>query len=109
MGVTDLSHGARITTSRRQGQVREGWFEGSRTTKVRAEFRGHAAAAGKQHDLEHDRRVVGRGAGLVIAKARGEPREIDLGVHEHTERVLEASGNELRVEDDRKKTRTAVN
>ena len=39
MGVTDSSHAARITTSRRQGQGREDLSEGSRSAKVRAE--GH--------------------------------------------------------------------
>jgi hypothetical protein len=37
VGVTDLSHWTRITTSRRQGQAREGLSEGSRSAKMRAD------------------------------------------------------------------------
>lgn len=68
----------------------------------------NAAAVGEEHDLEHHRRIVGRGARFIVTEALRESREVNLGVNENVERVLKAAGNELGFEDNREETGTAV-
>ncbi len=52
-------------------------------------------AIGQQHDLEHDARVVGAGAHLIVAKARIERREVQFVIDQVVQREFEAAGLDL--------------
>ena len=54
-----------------------------------------AAAVGQQHDLEHDARVVGRGAGDVVAELGVERAQVEFLIDQVTQRELEGAGLDL--------------
>ncbi len=66
------------------------------------------AAVGKQHDLEHDARLVGAGAGLVIAKARIQDVEIELVVDRVAQRKFKSAGLNLLAQHHRQEPGIAV-
>ena len=62
----------------------------------------------KQHHLEQHRRRIGRGAGLVIAKARVETGQIDLVIEQVVQRVLESTRQQLPRQINREQPRAGI-
>jgi hypothetical protein len=65
-------------------------------------------AVGQKNDLEHDARVVGTGAGFVVAETRVQPRQVQFMIDQQIQREFERATLDLLVQHHGQQPRAAI-